>query len=65
MLNDEYSARHLIRECFGDRLQERERAAQAELALEEERRRAQQAEAKLQALRQRLLEQGIDPSTLE
>ncbi|MDJ1172134.1 Uma2 family endonuclease [Roseofilum sp. BLCC_M154] len=48
-----------------DRLQERQRAEQAELALEEERRRAQQAEAKLQALRQRLLEQGIDPSTLE
>ncbi|MBP0029636.1 Uma2 family endonuclease, partial [Roseofilum sp. Guam] len=48
-----------------ERLQERQRAEQAELALEEERRRTQQAEAELQALRQRLLEQGIDPSTLE
>ncbi|MDJ1178653.1 Uma2 family endonuclease [Roseofilum sp. BLCC_M91] len=47
-----------------DRLYERQRAQQAELALEEERRRAEQAEAQLQKLRQHLLEQGIDPSNL-
>ncbi|MBP0014168.1 MAG: Uma2 family endonuclease [Roseofilum sp. SBFL] len=45
--------------------QEYQRAQQAELALGEERQRAERAEAELQKLRQRLLDQGIDPSTLE